>query len=134
MAKRKRKGSSQAPAQSVQRRAAEKRESPPPQEVTSEVTTVEWSGPLPMPEQLGAYENVHKGSADRIIAFYEYEQRTNRRRVDGSIFVAALIAACVGIAAWKGHVWIAVPLGFSASITALIKRLTERTATYSERE
>ena len=82
-----------------------------------------------MPEQLGTYEQVHKGSADRIIAFYEYEQRTNRRRVDGSILVAVLIAVGVGIAAWQGHVAIAIPLGFSAPIAAIIKMLIKRSAT-----
>ena len=82
-----------------------------------------------MPDQLGAYEKVHQGSADRIIAFYEYEQRTNRRRVDGSILVAVLIAAGVGIAAWKGHIAIAVPLGFSAPIAVIVKRLIEGPST-----
>jgi len=87
-----------------------------------------------MPDQLGAYEQVHEGSADRIIAFYEYEQRTNRRRVDGSILVAVLIAAGVGIAAWKGHIAIAVPLGFSAPFTALVRILIERSGARSVRE
>ncbi len=56
-----------------------------------------YSGPLPPPEMMRAYENVHPGSADRILTLAEHEQKQrafyeNRGLLFGFIAALALIA------------------------------------------
>ena len=83
-----------------------------PEETRNEIVTLisgSYSGPLPPPEMFGKYEEIHPGSADRIMTMAEKEQNmrdsgncgfisNDRLRIWGSIIVgfAVPLALVVG--------------------------------------
>lgn len=91
-------------------------------------------GPLPPPEDFAKYEQVMPGTADRILAMAEKEQQiradgqdkilaNDKRRINGAALLGIALIVVAGIATWQGYIGIALPLGLSGVISALLRQL-----------
>ncbi len=75
------------------------------------VTHVEFSGPLPPPGMLEAYERVVPGSAERLLKMAEKEQSNVHRLRSGTLFSAMLgqiLSAVLFILLVAGSVWLLI--------------------------
>jgi len=98
-----------------------------------------FSGPIPPPDMLERYEKALPGSADRIVAIAENEQKIRDKndsrssyndtfRVFGSIAVSISLVMAACFCVYYGQPWAAVALGASGVIPSVIKAFTKSNA------
>lgn len=87
-----------------------------PDEIVEHAVTIatKFSGPIPHPQILEAYERILPGSADRLITAFEnqykhrmlLEDRTNKSQLfqsgAGQVMGGLTVFCCLGITAWMG--------------------------------
>ncbi len=93
-------------------------------------------GPLPSPEDFNKYNQVVPDAADRILSMAEKEQQihfegqtkalaNDSKRINRSTIISLALVVVAGLAAWKGFVAIAVPLGLAGVIASIIRLLSD---------
>ncbi|MDE0154750.1 MAG: DUF2335 domain-containing protein [Gammaproteobacteria bacterium] len=93
-------------------------------------------GPLPSPEDFNKYNQVVPDAAERILSMAEKEQQirfegqtkalaNDSKRINRSTITYLALVAVAGVAAWKGFVAIAVPLGLAGVIASIIRLLND---------
>jgi uncharacterized membrane protein len=110
-----------------------KKELEAPQQALEHTITIttEFSGSIPAPHTLAAYEQVLPGCADRLITAFE-EQYKNRIEIErhesksrwsqsaqGQVMSCVLVLCCLGIAAWMGVLGHAVLAGILGTTTVV---------------
>lgn len=102
--------------------------------------SIEFSGPIPLPEHFKAYGDVLPDAPDRILAMAEREQENRsdgqtqmfaneRHKVDRATIVWLGMLVVAGIATWRGYTQIALPLGLTgvgAIVLQFIDKLIDR--------
>lgn len=102
------------------------------EKVLAVVAQSEFSGPLPPPEAFLGYQEVLPDAPDRILRMAEKEQDmrreamrgtigNDRSRIAGSIIISLAVIGLAGFALFLGHPWVAVPLGMTGILGALIR-------------
>ena len=93
-------------------------------------------GPLPSPEDFRNYNQVVPDAAERILSMAEKEQQirfegqtkalaNDSKRINRSTIISLALVVVAGLAAWKGFVAIAVPLGLAGVIASIIRLLND---------
>jgi len=98
-----------------------------PPEISTRIGRIErsitaYSGPLPPASELGKYEEVHSGAADRIITLAENTQKTHDKAITGHInlsrlsiitssVLSGLMISAAGLAIVYDPAWLSIPLG-----------------------
>ena len=93
-------------------------------------------GPLPSPEDFKKYNQVVPDAAERILSMAEKEQQmrfegqtkalaNDSKRINRSTIISMALVVVAGLAAWKGFVAIAVPLGLAGVIASIIRLLND---------
>jgi len=98
-----------------------------PPEISNRVGRIErsfteWSSPLPPASELGRYEEVCSGAADRIITLAENTQKTHDKAIAGHInlsrlsiitssVLSGLMISTAGLAIVFDSEWLSIPLG-----------------------
>ena len=118
-------------SQEIERRQAQEAEGLPPEGVPTSVSIQSsYSGPIPQPSDLQAYEQIVPGSAAKLIrnSEIESEYRREREAIDSQrdhlrsltgmacgYAVAVIIIAVALVAILQGHAWPAVAILGSAN-------------------
>lgn len=90
-----------------------------------------YSGPLPPPEMMRSYEEIHPGSADRILSLVEHEQKQRASYENRGLFLG--FVAALALIALSAYI---VSLGFAwQSVGVVIGSIagTAGTFVYSNR-
>lgn len=101
------------------------------------VRKISFSGPLPPPGMLRAYEETLPGLADRLMCLTEREQEirkennsrtatTDRTKVVGSVLVSLGLIAGAVLCALLGQPWVGVALATSTVIPSITKILRKQ--------
>lgn len=122
-------------ARPPQQRAAQPSNGTAPQQISVQARVDNWSGPLPPPAALQAFEEIAPGTADKIVAQFqtEAEHRRDMERAQarltigetflgqGSAIVFALAALGVaGYSAYVGAEWIGSIVGGGVIVSGIL--------------
>ena len=115
-----------------------------PEGVGTKIVSAHWSGPLPPPNELAAFDQIVPGGAERIFKQFE-EEGDHRREMEKSNarflirdthvgqLLAGLYAVCAfGVTAYaisRGAEWAAVILGGGTIVGGVVAFLRRRGAT-----